>query len=56
MAEGTVDRSHLIAGSPHESQYKRVYSSKSATSSPGGLLVSRRERMYSRAPSETSSA
>jgi hypothetical protein len=48
MAEGTVERSHLIVGSFQESQYRRVYSSKSATSSPGGLLVSRRERIKSR--------
>jgi hypothetical protein len=52
MADGTVDKSHLIAGSFHESQYRRVYSSKSATSSPGGFFVSRRERMNSRVPFE----
>src|ERR687893_58770 len=39
MADGTVERSHLIAGSFHESQYSRVYSSKFATSSPGGSFV-----------------
>src|SRR5215218_1214234 len=50
MAEGTVESSHLMAGSFHESQYRRVYSSKSATSSPGGSFVSRRERMKSRVP------
>src|SRR5215211_3577134 len=56
MAEGTVDKSHLIVGSFQESQYKWVYSSKSATSSPGGFSGSRRERMKSRVPGETSSA
>ena len=36
------------SGSPHDSQYRRVYSSKSATVSPGGTSGSRRERMKSR--------
>src|SRR3712207_9431178 len=56
MAEGTVERSHLIVGSFQESQYRRVYSSKSATSRPGGFVGSRRELMNSRVPGETSSA
>ena len=56
IAVGTVESSHLVTGSLQASQYRRVYSSKSATCSPGGSFVSRRERMNSRAPSETSSA
>src|SRR5215203_1015096 len=43
IADGTVDKSHLVVGSFQESQYRRVYSSKSATSSPGGSFGSRRE-------------
>jgi hypothetical protein len=56
MAEGTVESSHLMAGFFQASQYRRVYSSKSATSSPGGFFGSRRERIKSRVPTETSSA
>ena len=36
IAVGTVDSSQRTAGSVHESWYRRQYSSKSATSSPGG--------------------
>jgi hypothetical protein len=56
MADGTVESNHLVTGSLHASRYKRVYSSKSATCSPGPSPVSRRERMNSKVPSETSSA
>ncbi len=44
MAVGTVDSSQRISGSVQDSWYSRVYSSKSATSSPGGWRVSRRDR------------
>ena len=47
IAEGTVESSQRIVGSPHDSRYRRVYSSKSATVSPGGTSGSRRERMNS---------
>ena len=56
IAVGTVDSSQRRTGSPQASQYSRVYSSKSATSSPGGRLTSRRERMNSCTCSEVSSA
>ena len=56
MAVGTVDSSQRMTGSPQVSQYSRVYSSKSATSRPGGRVVSRRERMNARTSSEVSSA
>jgi hypothetical protein len=56
IAVPSVESSHRITGSPHDSQYSRVYSSKSATCSPGGSLVSRRARMNSRTSGETSSA
>ncbi len=54
--DGTVESSQRMYGSPHDSQYRRVYSSKSATVSPGGTSGSRRERMKSRTPGDTSSA
>ena len=56
IALGTVESSQRMYGSPHDSRYRRVYSSKSATVSPGGTSGSRRERMNSRTPGETSSA
>jgi hypothetical protein len=56
IALGTVDSSQRSTGSPHDSQYRRVYSSKSATSWPGGWPVSRRELMNARTPGEVSSA
>jgi hypothetical protein len=56
IAVATVESSQRITGSAHDSQYRRVYSSKFATSSPGGSRVSRRERRYSSAAGETSSA
>jgi hypothetical protein len=56
IAVEIVDMSQRITGSPHDSQYSRVYSSKSATCSPGALRVSRRERMNSHVRGETSSA
>ena len=56
IADGTVESSQRIGGSLHASRYSRVYSSKSAIVSPGGLLVSRRERMNSSVSGETSSA
>ena len=45
-----------MCGSDHDSRYSRVYSSKSATVSPGGTATSRRERMKSHTAGETSSA
>jgi hypothetical protein len=56
IALDTVDRSQRIVGSVHESQYRCVYSSKSATSSHGGSVGSRRLWMKSRVPGVTSSA
>ena len=53
----TVDSSHLMAGSDHDSRYRRVYSSKSQTWSSGapGGRPSRRW-MNSSVSGETSSA
>ena len=56
IAVGTVDSSQRSTGSPQASQYSRVYSSKSATSRPGGRPTSRRERMKACTFSEVSSA
>jgi hypothetical protein len=56
IAVGTVDSSQRSTGSPQASQYSRVYSSKSATSRPGGWRGSRRERMNACTSSEVSSA
>ena len=58
IALGTVEISHRMAGSRHESQYSRAYSSKSATSSVGQPLRScgGRPSMNSRTPGEISSA
>lgn len=44
------------SGWPQASRYSRVYSSKSATSSPGGREVSRRARMKARVRGEALSA
>ena len=52
----TVESSQRMLGSSHDSRYRRVYSSKSATSSPGGSRMSRRLRMKARVSGETSSA
>src|SRR5215203_6117129 len=41
MAEGTVESSHLMAGSFHESRYRRVYSSGGCT--PRSVLPPLRE-------------
>ena len=56
IAVGTADSSQRSTGSPQASQYSRVYSSKSATSRPGGWRGSRRERMNACTSSEVSSA
>ena len=56
IAEETVDRSQRIGGSDHAVRYSCVYSSKSATVSPGGTSGSRRERMNSQTSGGTSSA
>jgi hypothetical protein len=56
IAVGTVESSQRTAGSDHESRYRRQYSSKSATCSPGGTDGSRRERMNSAVAGGTSSA
>ena len=56
IAEGTVESSQRMCGSDHASRYRRVYSSKLATVSPGGTSTSRVARMYSRTSGETSSA
>jgi hypothetical protein len=56
MADGTVESSQRMWGCDHDSRYRRVYSSKSATVSPGGTSGSRRERMNSRTSGDTSSA
>ena len=42
IAVASVDSSQRMTGCDHASRYRRVYSSKSATSSPGGSAVSRR--------------
>ena len=52
----TVESSQRMCGSSHDSRYRRVYSSKSATSSPGGSRTSRRLRMNASVSGETSSA
>ena len=56
IALGTVESSHRMCGSDHDSRYSRVYSSKLAIVSPGGTSVSRVARMYSRSSGGTSSA
>jgi hypothetical protein len=56
MPLGTVDSSQRTAGSDHDSRYRPAYSSKSATSSPGGRDVSRRRRMNASVSGETASA
>ena len=57
MALETVDSSQRSAGSLQLSRYSDVYSSKSPTSSGGGLSwPSRREAMNSFVAGETSSA
>ncbi len=53
---GTVDSSQRRSGSLHDSRCRRVYSSKSATCSPGGCETSRRLRMNARVSGDTSSA
>src|SRR5919202_431209 len=45
IAVGSVESSQRTAGSDHESRYRRQYSSKSATWSPGGTAGSRRDAM-----------
>src|SRR6478735_4985121 len=56
IALGTVESSQRMSGSLHASRYRWAYSSKSATSSPGGCDTSRRERMNSTVAGLTSSA
>jgi hypothetical protein len=56
IAVGTVESSQRTDGSTHESSYRRQYSSKSATCSPGGTLVSRRSAMKRAVAGGTSSA
>jgi hypothetical protein len=56
IAVATVESSQRMTGSPHDSQYRRVYSSKSATSSHGGFDVSRRDSRNSSVRGDTSSA
>ena len=45
IADGTVESSQRMCGSDHDSRYRRVYSSKFATVSPGGTSGSRCARM-----------
>src|SRR3954468_3406505 len=52
IAVGIVDSSQRTERSPHDSQYRRVYSSKSAISTPGFSSVERRSRMNRAAPGE----
>jgi hypothetical protein len=51
----TVDSSQRISGSLQDSSYSHEYSSKSVTSSPGGVEVPRRWRIFSRVRGEPSS-
>ena len=56
MVDGTVDSSQRMSGSDQDSRYSLVYSSKFATSTPGGWRISRRARMYAAVSGGTSSA
>ena len=56
IAVGTVLSSQRTLGSDHESSYRRQYSWKSATCSPGGTLVSRRCAIHFAVRGGTSSA